>query len=116
MIEGEPSVMHFAMAAAESASDNPKSVEHAKRLKDWPEWDKSIQKELDLHDKVGTWELVEPPPNANIIGSQLVLQYKQDAAGEIASRKTRFIAQGFLQTEGIDYNETFTPTAKLSAI
>ena len=69
MIEGEPSVMHFMMAAAKSALDDPKSVKHVKRLEDWPQWDKSIWKELDLHDKVGTWELVEPPPDANIIGS-----------------------------------------------
>ena len=26
------------------------------------------------------------------------------------------IVQGFSQTDGIDYNETFSPTAKLSAI
>ena len=69
MIEGEPSVMHFTMAAAESTLDNPKSVKHVKQLEDWPKWDKLIRKELDLHDKVGTWELVEPPLNVNIIGS-----------------------------------------------
>jgi len=37
-------------------------------------------------------------------------------AGEIASCKVRLVAQGFLQQEGVDYNETFSPMAKLSAI
>ena len=37
-------------------------------LQDWLEWGKSIHKELDLHDKVGTWELVESP-DTNIIRS-----------------------------------------------
>jgi len=41
-----------------------------------------------------------------------VLHYKHNAAGNIASRKARLVAQA----KGINYNETFSPTAKLSAI
>ena len=104
------------MAAAANAEDDPKSVEHTNRPDDWPEWNISIQKELDLHKELGTWTLVEPPEDANIVGSCLILRYKHDANGTIASRKTRFVAQGFLQAMGIDYNKTFVPTAKLSAI
>ena len=37
-------------------------------------------------------------------------------AGKITSCKVRLVAQGFSQQEGVNYNETFTPTAKLSAI
>jgi Reverse transcriptase (RNA-dependent DNA polymerase) len=59
---------------------------------------------------------VEPPSDANIIGSYLVLCYKRDATGAISSCKSCFIAQGFSQAEGIDYNKTFAPTAKLSAV
>ena len=54
--------------------------------------------------------------DTNIIGSKFMLHYKHDDAGNIGSRKARLVAQGFTQAEGIDYNETFSPTAKLSAI
>ena len=61
--------------------------------------------------------LVEPPKDANIVGSCLILLcYKHNTTGTIASHKTRFITQGFSQVVGIDYNKTFTPTAKLSEI
>ena len=51
------------------------SVEQARKLDDWPAWDASIKKELDQHKKMGTWILVEPPPDINIVGSCLVLHY-----------------------------------------
>jgi Reverse transcriptase (RNA-dependent DNA polymerase) len=62
------------------------------------------------------WDLIEPPDGANIIGSKLVFHYKLDADGKVVTRKTRLVTQGFSQTEGIDYTEMFSPTAKLSTI
>ena len=76
----------------------------------------SIQRELDQHANLQTWDLVGLPNNVNIVGSRLVFHYKHDASGNIIARKTRLVAQSFSQAEGIDYNETFSPTAKLSAI
>ena len=52
----------------------------------------------------------------NIIGSRIVLRYKLDKDGSIDTRKSRLVAQGFTQREGINYNDTFSPTAKLTAI
>ena len=74
------------------------------------------RKNLTYTKKLGTWTLVEPPKDANIVRNHLILCYKCDATVAIASHKTRFITQGFLQAMGIDYNKTFVPTAKLSAI
>jgi hypothetical protein len=71
---------------------------------------------MEQHANLRTWDLVEPPDGVNIVGSKLVFHYKHDANGEVVNRKTRLVAQGFSQAEGIDYNETFSPTAKLSAI
>ena len=106
----------FTAVVTDTARADPPTVEKARALDDWPEWDASIRKELTQHGKMGTWTLVEPPDNANIVGSRLVLHYKRDETGGIASRKSRLVAQGFSQAEGIDYAETFVPTAKLSAI
>ena len=102
--------------AAQAMAGDPANIAKAKHLEDWPEWDKSIQCELDQHEKMRTWELVEPPEGVNIVGSHFVFHYKHDADGHIASRKAQLVAQGFTQVEGIDYQETFSPTVKLSAI
>jgi Reverse transcriptase (RNA-dependent DNA polymerase) len=115
-VELKGELVEFALVAAKSTGDNPKNVEEARKPDDWPEWDASIKKELQQHAEVGTWELVEPPKGANIVGSRVVLHYKHDATGSLVSRKSRVVAQGFSQAEGIDYNETFAPTAQLSAI
>ena len=45
-----------------------------------------------------------------------MFHYKHDVSGNIIAPKTRLVAQGFSQAEGRDYNETFSPTAELSAI
>jgi len=68
---------------------------------DWPKWDQSIHHELEQLEQMGAWELVDPPKDANIIGSHFVFHYKHNAAGKIASHKVRLVAQGFTQQEGI---------------
>jgi Reverse transcriptase (RNA-dependent DNA polymerase) len=103
-------------AAAHNTGPNPTSLSDARSRDDWPHWDASIQWELDQHTPLRTWDLVEPPDGANIVGSRLVFHYKHDVNGNVVAHKTRLVTQGFTQTLGIDYNETFSPTAKLSAI
>jgi hypothetical protein len=108
--------MDFAMAATLYSVKDPANVEQARQQNDWPEWDESIQRELKHHEELGTWDVVDPPPGANIIRSRLILRYKLDKDGQIQTRKARLVAQGFSQKEGIDYHDTFSPTAKLTAI
>ena len=78
----------FAATGIKTTGTDPESVEQARKLDDWPAWDASIKKELDQHKKMGTWILVEPPPDINIVGSRLVLHYKHDATRAIVSRKS----------------------------
>jgi len=66
-----------------------------------------------MNENMGPGEI---PYGTNIIGSKLIFWYKYDADGKVIAYKTRLIVQGFSQAEGINYNETFSPTAKLSAI
>jgi hypothetical protein len=62
------------------------------------------------------WELVEPPPNCKPIGTKWVLKNKEGENGEVVRNKSSLVAQGFSQKEGIDYDETFAPAARLEAI
>ena len=104
------------MAAVHAIGRDPVSISDVKKKKDWPEWDLAIQHELAQHEQVGTWRLIKPPEDANIVSSCFVFDYKHDLDGNITSRKARLIVQGFMQEESIDYQETFSPTVKLSAI
>jgi len=55
------------------------------------------------------WDLVKLPKGKKPIGCKWVFKTKQDLKDNIERYKTRLITKGFTQTEGIDYNETFSP-------
>ena len=62
------------------------------------------------------WVLVEPPPACNPIGTKWVFKNKQGEDGLVVRNKARLVAQGFCQKEGIDFDKTFAPVARLEAI
>ncbi|GJV98339.1 putative ribonuclease H-like domain-containing protein [Tanacetum coccineum] len=53
---------------------------------------------------------------ALVIGTKWVFRNKRDERGIVVKSKARLVAQGFRQEEGIDYNEVFTPIARIQAI
>ena len=89
----------------------PLSLASAKRSADWLAWEKAIHEELEVLKTAETWEIVDTPEGANIVGSKWVFQAKKDAAGIVARYKARLVAQGFSQVPGVDYFDTFAPVA-----
>ncbi|SPC67368.1 related to retrotransposon protein [Ustilago sp. UG-2017b] len=83
---------------------------------DVQQWQEAIHKELDGLEAMGTWEIMDVPPNTRLVNSKIVLQLKLDADGIPVRHKARLVARGFTQREGIDFEETFAPVAPLSAI
>jgi len=108
----------YAMAAeiSEAEALEPRTLAEAKSRPDWPLWQKAIAEELEVLRNAGTWEVVNPPPDANIIGSKWVFRAKKDAAGNVVRYKARLVAQGFSQVPGVDYFDTFAPVARLASI
>ena len=105
----------LATETADAEALEPRSLAEAKRRPDWALWEKAIGEELDTLKKAGTWRLEDAPTGANIIGSKWVFKAKRDAAGNIARYKARLVAQGFSQIDGIDYDDTYAPVAKLAS-
>jgi hypothetical protein len=83
-------------------------------LKD-PDWALAMQEELNNFERNQVWELVERP-KTNVIGTKWVFRNKQDEHGVVTRNKARLVAQGFTQVEGLDFEETFAPVARLEAI
>ena len=105
--------VHDAMSAI--TEDQP----HIDQVIKGPEanqWKEAIEEELTQIEKLGTWEIVEAPPNANIIGSQFILCCKHDAQGNISHYKAWHIVKGFKQQFRIDYTETFAPTVHAATL
>ncbi|GJY04390.1 putative ribonuclease H-like domain-containing protein [Tanacetum coccineum] len=62
------------------------------------------------------WILVDLPYGKRAIGTKWVYRNKKDERGIVVRNKTRLVAQGYKQEEGIDYDEVFTPVARIEAI
>nr|GEZ09547.1 hypothetical protein [Tanacetum cinerariifolium] len=62
------------------------------------------------------WTLVDCPKGVRPIGTKWVLKNKKDERRIVIRNKSRLVAQGHTQEEGIDYNEVFAPVARIEAI
>ena len=62
------------------------------------------------------WEIVPRPVGKSVVGSRWIYKVKKAADGSVEKYKARFVARGFSQIEGIDYEETFAPVARYSSI
>ncbi|GJS68163.1 retrovirus-related pol polyprotein from transposon TNT 1-94 [Tanacetum coccineum] len=79
-------------------------------------WIVAMQEELNQFIANDIWELVPQPRNMTIIGTKWVFRNKLDENGVVSRNKTRLVAQGYNQQEGIDYDETYAPVARLESI
>ena len=57
------------------------------------------------------WELVNLPDKKKKIDVKWVFKVKLNPDGQVSKNKARSVARGFLQKQGIDYNEVFAPVA-----
>ncbi|KAK8939056.1 hypothetical protein KSP39_PZI011729 [Platanthera zijinensis] len=79
-------------------------------------WINAMQEELNQFRRCKVWELVPKPRDHNIIGTKWIFRNKLDESGVIVKNKARLVAKGYRQEEGIDFDQTFAPVARLKAI
>ncbi|GJV86432.1 retrovirus-related pol polyprotein from transposon TNT 1-94, partial [Tanacetum coccineum] len=76
----------------------------------------SMQEELHEFERLEVWELVPRPDKVMVITLKWIYKVKLDELGGILKNKTRLVARGYRQEEGIDFEESFAPVARLDAI
>ncbi|GJR33631.1 zf-CCHC domain-containing protein [Tanacetum coccineum] len=91
----------------------PKNIKEA--IQD-ESWTMAMQEELNQFKINDVWCLVPPPKNQTIIGTKWVFKNKLDENGVVSRNKARLVAQGYNQQEGIDFDETYAPVARLESI
>ena len=94
---------------------NIEPTDYKMALKD-PDWVLAMQDELNQFERNKVWHLEPRPENRSVIGTRWVFRNKLDDLGTIVRNKARLVVQGYNQQEGIDYDETFAPVARLEAI
>ena len=66
--------------------------------------------------KNDVWDIVTKPKGNSVVYSNWIYKIKHATDRKIEKYKARFVARGFSQKEGIDYEETFAPVIRYTSI
>ncbi|GKD30209.1 retrovirus-related pol polyprotein from transposon TNT 1-94 [Tanacetum coccineum] len=81
-----------------------------------PSWIDAMQEEIHKFERLQVWELVSCLDKVLLIKLKWIYKVKTDEIGRVLKNKARLVAQGFRQEEGIDFEESFAPVARIEAI
>ncbi|GJR96192.1 copia protein [Tanacetum coccineum] len=81
-----------------------------------PSWIDAMQEEIHEFQRLKVWELVPCPDKVLLIKLKWIYKVKMDEFGGVLKNKARLVAQGFRQEEGINFEESFAPIARIQAI
>nr|GEY94959.1 retrovirus-related Pol polyprotein from transposon TNT 1-94 [Tanacetum cinerariifolium] len=79
-------------------------------------WFQAMQDEIHKFDRLQVWELVPQPDCVMIIALKWIYNVKLDEYGDVLKNKAQLVAKGYRQEEGIDFEESFAPVARIEEI
>ncbi|KAK2440388.1 putative mitochondrial protein [Trifolium repens] len=102
-------LVHFALLAG------AEPINYVDALTD-KKWKQAMIEELSAIEKNQTWEMVVLPAGKKAIAVKWVFKLKLNPDGSVAKYKARLVARGFLQREGLDYSEVYSPVARIETV
>ena len=96
-------------------SEIPSCYAQATNSPDSTSWKRAMDEEIHSLESNDTYELTALPHNSEVVGGKWVYTIKSGPNSE-QTYKARFVAKGYSQIPGVDYHETFAPTARMSSI
>ena len=98
---------------AKQDSREPRTLKEAMDSNDSNKWIEAMNNELSSHEINETWSVVDAVPKGKTtISGRWVFKIKTDINDQIIKYKARWVARGFEQEEGVDYNETYAPVIR----
>ncbi|GJZ41739.1 retrovirus-related pol polyprotein from transposon TNT 1-94 [Tanacetum coccineum] len=79
-------------------------------------WIDAMQEGIHEFQRLEVWELVSCPDKVLLIKLKWIYKVKTDEFGGVLKNKARLVAQRFRQEEGIDFEESFAPVARIKVI
>lgn len=96
-------------------SNVPQTFREAVTSSNSREWIDAMDEEMkSLRDNT-TFTLTNLPEGKKAVGGRWVYAIKTNADGS-DKYKARYVAKGYSQELGVDYGETFSPTANLTSV
>jgi hypothetical protein len=103
----------LATLTTDQQSDEPQTLRDATQRPDWPEWHDAMKREFNSLVENQTWDLVKRSEiNQQVITGRWTYKLKKDRDGNPIRYKARWVAHGFKQRYGVDFDETFTSVVK----
>jgi len=96
--------------------NDPISYRQAVDSKQGPQWIRAMDEEVTTLKQREVFTEVEKPHGAKILGTKWVFKTKTDSNGDTQRHRARLVVQGFRQTQGIDYDEVFSPVVNFVVI
>ena len=96
--------------------DEPTNYEEAMVSPDSTKWLEAMKFEIGSMYENKVWTLTDLPDDRRAIENKWIFKKKTDADGNVTIYKARLVAKGYRQVQGVDYDETFSPVAKLKSI
>ncbi|GKA15893.1 retrovirus-related pol polyprotein from transposon TNT 1-94 [Tanacetum coccineum] len=117
-VDNDPFVNVFAPEPSSEASSSGDVIEPKNFKSAITEdcWFQAMQDEIHEFDRLQVWELVPRPDCVMIIALKWIYKVKLDEYGDVLKNKARLVAKGYRQEEGIDFEESFAPVARIEAI
>nr|GEW59127.1 Gag-Pol polyprotein [Tanacetum cinerariifolium] len=91
----------------------PKNIKEA--MADFA-WIEAMQEELHQFDRLQVWELIDKPFGKTVIRLKWLWKNKKDKDKTVIRNKVQLVAKRYAQEEGIDFEESFAPVARLKAV
>ncbi|KAK1680530.1 hypothetical protein QYE76_041378 [Lolium multiflorum] len=96
--------------------EDPATYEEAMMSPDSNKWQEAMKFEMGSMYDNQVWTLVDLPDSRKAVENKWIFKRKTDADGNVTVYKARLVAKGFRQIQGVDYDETFSPVAKLKSV
>ena len=96
-------------------ADVPKTYTDAMRSVESDKWQSAMEEEINALTENDTFEFMSVPEDRKVVGGRWVYNVKVGPNTE-EQYKTRYVAKGYSQLADIDYQETFSPTARITSV
>ena len=109
----KPNPKYVDIAIIENEVKEPETYVEASQNTDWQQ---VIEEEMIALEQNQTWELIPRPEDVKSISCKWAYEIMCLSDGSIERYKTQYVARGFSQEYGLDYDEMFCTVAKITII